>query len=103
MRAGFPFLSSTSQSGCSCTTFDTTYLCDSHLPCPFSAVNGYHQSCTSMPCLWKTSTIFFMESPGKVSLRLCGRYVELVTPPAPCNVVGLTAGLGQAPSFFLQG
>src|SRR5262245_19200128 len=45
------------------------YLCDSHFPWPSSAPSGSHQSWTSKPCLWKSSTIFLMESPGKVSER----------------------------------
>ena len=67
MRACFPSLSRISHSGCSCAIFDTMYLCDSHLPWPSSTPRGSHHSCTRIPCLWKSSVIFLMESPGKVS------------------------------------
>src|SRR5258708_12390030 len=67
MRPWVPSWLRSSHSGCSCTTLDTMYLCDSHLPWPSSTPKGSHQSCTRIPCLWKSSVIFLIESPGKVS------------------------------------
>jgi len=52
-----------------CATLESAYLCDSYLPSPSSTPSGSHHNCASMPSLWKSSVIFLMESPGKVSER----------------------------------
>src|SRR5438445_4786267 len=100
MRPCLPFLSRMSHSGCSCTTFDTMYLCDSHFPSPSSAAKGNHQSCTSMPCLWKSSVIFLMESPGNVSGRgFQSPYVSNQRSSSVAHLMPNSFSLGTVPNI----
>src|SRR5262249_1268322 len=100
MRPCLPFLSRISQSGCSRTTFETTYLCDSHLPSPSSTPNGSHHSCTNSPCLWKSSVIFLIESPGKVSaLGFQSPYVSNHRSSSVAHLMPSSLSFGTVPSI----
>src|SRR5437016_4948538 len=100
IRACLPFLSRMSHSGCSFATFERRYLCDSYFPCPSSTPSGNHQSCTNSPCLWNSSVIFLIESPGKVSGR--GSQSPYVSNQRSSNVAHLipsSFSLGTVPNI----
>src|ERR1035441_2540774 len=100
MWACLPFLSRISQSGCSWTTFDTMYLWDSQRPSPSSTPSGSHQICASMPSLWKSSVIFLMESPGKVSLRgFQSPYVSNQRSSSVTHLMPISFSFGTVPSI----
>src|SRR5438046_3634781 len=84
----------------SLVTLDRRYLFRFDLSFPSSTQSGNHQSCTNSPCLWNSSVIFLIESPGKVSGR--GSQSPYVSNQRSSNVAHLipsSFSLGTVPNI----